>query len=329
MSRAFFILISPRSFISVFSPQGVPLSEPRDVWPRDLANVVIRIPDLLRRSTSNQAESVRIVLFDRQDDGSSIFLGGVQVDISSSSSTSNDVMNRTVTDLPEMTLSDALAAGDRHETVLIPVENKEWYIVITAVNAYEPHIVFVVLGGIMIIVSSLCLAAWVFTTTRRVARHNEVTARMEAEKTALLVDSAQQATKAERELNDFLAHEVRNPISAAMAACSFVKTAVHKEDPLQTPDALKTVQDDVDTIEHALAFVSDLLRNMLDMHRATNKKLKLNLEPIDVATDVLEPCASMLTQGSGVLQVITECPPNVIIQSDRLRLKQICLNLGR
>jgi len=67
--------------------------------------------------------------------------------------------------------------------------------------------------------------------------------------------------------NDFLAHEVRNPVSAAMAACSFVKTAIHKEEPLRTMDAIQTTRDDVYTIENALKFVNDLLRNMLDMHR--------------------------------------------------------------
>ena len=52
-----------------------------------------------------------------------------------------------------------------------------------------------------------------------------------------------------------------------MAACSFVKTAVYKEEPLRTEEAIQTTRDDVYTIENALKFVNDLLRNMLDMHR--------------------------------------------------------------
>ena len=67
--------------------------------------------------------------------------------------------------------------------------------------------------------------------------------------------------------NDFLAHEVRNPVSAAMAACSFVKAAVTKENPLQTEESVQTTREDVGTIENALKFVADLLRSMLDMHR--------------------------------------------------------------
>ena len=67
--------------------------------------------------------------------------------------------------------------------------------------------------------------------------------------------------------NDFLAHEVRNPVSAAMAACSFVKTAVNQDKPLLTEESLQTTRDDVNTIENALKFVNDLLRSMLDMHR--------------------------------------------------------------
>ena len=67
--------------------------------------------------------------------------------------------------------------------------------------------------------------------------------------------------------NDFLAHEVRNPVSAALAACSFVKAAVNRENPLQTVESIQTTREDVGTIENALKFVNDLLRSMLDMHR--------------------------------------------------------------
>ena len=114
-----------------------------------------------------------------------------------------------------------------------------------------------------------------------------------------------------------------------MAACSFVKANVEKEKPLQTAEDKETVRDDIHTIEYALSFVSDLLRNILDVHRASSKKLKVNKMVVDVKTDVLEPCASMLTQRGGDLEVTTKCPSNLIVMSDVLRLKQVILNLGR
>jgi signal transduction histidine kinase len=43
-----------------------------------------------------------------------------------------------------------------------------------------------------------------------------------------VVKSAEKVTARERELNDFLAHEVRNPLAAAMSALSFVTSAVNE-----------------------------------------------------------------------------------------------------
>jgi len=46
-----------------------------------------------------------------------------------------------------------------------------------------------------------------------------------------------------------------------MAACSFVKTAIHKDKPLQTEEVIQTTREDVYTIENALKFVNDLVRS--------------------------------------------------------------------
>lgn len=60
-----------------------------------------------------------------------------------------------------------------------------------------------------------------------------------------------------------------------------------------------------------------------------NKQLKVTRTPTDIRTDVLEPCCAMLTQRGGNLEVTYQCPPNLVVMSDRLRLKQVILNLGR
>lgn len=46
-----------------------------------------------------------------------------------------------------------------------------------------------------------------------------------------------------------------------MAACRFVKTAIHKDKPLQTEEAIRTTREDLYTIENALKFVNDLVRS--------------------------------------------------------------------
>jgi signal transduction histidine kinase len=196
-------------------------------------------------------------------------------------------------------------------------------------DAYQPHILFVVLGSVIIFLASVCLALWIFSNTRRISSFNQMKAQSEAEKALLILDNARQATKAERELNDFIAHEVRNPVAAAMAACSFGKTAICKEEPLADAESIQTTREDVNVIESALRFVNDLLRNMLDMHRAADKQLQVNMAPCSILHDVLEPVHAMLHKRGDKVQVLVECPPNICVKTDCLRLKQIMLNLGR
>jgi signal transduction histidine kinase len=114
-----------------------------------------------------------------------------------------------------------------------------------------------------------------------------------------------------------------------MSACSFVKTALNEKKPLVTEESIRTVREDVDIIENALHFVNDLLRNMLDMHRAANKQLKVDMVPTDILHDILEPVEAILYQRRGNVQVTIKCPENLFAVTDRLRLKQIMLNLAR
>ena len=155
-----------------------------------------------------------------------------------------------------------------------------------------------------------------------------------------MVDNARQAAQKEREMNDFLSHEVRNPISAAISACSFVQSAVqdannstvhgmNSEDRIVSHQDLQMIEEDVTIIDSTLQFVNDLLRNMLDMHRAHSNQIKIDFEPVNLLCDVLEPVASMLYQRGSDFQVLLECPADLVVMTDKLRLKQTCLNLGR
>jgi signal transduction histidine kinase len=91
----------------------------------------------------------------------------------------------------------------------------------------------------------------------------------------------------------------------------------------------QTVREDVHIIETSLHFVNDLLRSMLDLHRVSSKNMVVDNSPADVMSDILQPVASMLTRRDDVFQVQIECPQNLIVVTDRLRLKQVVLNLGR
>jgi len=108
-----------------------------------------------------------------------------------------------------------------------------------------------------------------------------------------------------------------------------VKSAVNEKTPLATEEARLETREDVEIIENALRFVNDLLRNMLDMHRAANNQLKVNMIPTDLLHDVLEPVQAMLPQRETKFQILVECPSSLVVITDRLRLKQVCLNLAR
>jgi signal transduction histidine kinase/ActR/RegA family two-component response regulator len=144
-----------------------------------------------------------------------------------------------------------------------------------------------------------------------------------------VVKSAEKAAATERELNEFLAHEVRNPLSAAMSAHSFITSAVNETAHTSIEDFKKSLQEDAEIIGSSLHFIDEFLRSMLDTYRAAANKLEVNLAPTDLLKDVLEPVCNMLYQRDGSVDVTVDCPKNLIVATDCLRLKQIMLNLGR
>jgi nitrogen-specific signal transduction histidine kinase len=143
-----------------------------------------------------------------------------------------------------------------------------------------------------------------------------------------VVDSAGKSAAAERELNEFLSHEVRNPLSAAMAAHSFVSSGIRDSANL-LDDERKSLQEDAKIVDSSLLFIDEFLRSMLDMSRASANKLEVKMAPTDLLKDIWEPVCSILYQRDGNVDVTMDCPKNLIVATDCLRLKQIMLNLGR
>lgn len=129
------------------------------------------------------------------------------------------------------------------------------------------------------------------------------------------------------QLNDFIAHEVRNPVAAAMAACSFVRAAADQP----TVQDMERLRDDVKVVDNSLKFINDLLRNLLDMHRAANAQLVVDMAPTNVLHDILEPVQGMMYQREDKkIEIKVDCPnDDIMVLTDSLRLKQIMLNLGR
>ena len=69
-----------------------------------------------------------------------------------------------------------------------------------------------------------------------------------------------------------------------------------------------SVREDVGVINSSLTFINDLLRSMLDSHRAANKQMKIEKAPADVLKDILQPIAAILYRRDSDFVVQTDCP---------------------
>jgi signal transduction histidine kinase/CheY-like chemotaxis protein len=292
-----------------------------DVAPLAVALIVVRIKALLARAVLSQRGGLGIYLFDATDSlkesatESPLFLGGA---LSIPGGT---------TFAAETDLSALRARSSKMEMDVVLIGDRKWIVAVVPTDSdYAPQRLHVIMGSALMLFACLCLATWFYSHMRRVAKMNKIMAAVETEKAAL--ENAERDVIVERDLNDFIAHEVRNPLSAAISACSFVATEVNTPFPLAGEESRQTVREDIAIISSSLQFINDLLRNMLDMHRATSNQMHIEMAPADLLRDVLEPVATMLHRRGDAFEIILECEKNLIVQTDRMRLKQIILNLA-
>ena len=173
----------------------------------DVAVVALRFPEILTRTTLlyEDDSDLSLYVFDstHPDDGP-LYLGGARVhsilDVNG---------NYTGTSLPEIELAELEAQAGRHiARKTSTIGSREWtFVVLADDDDFRPDIFFVVFGSSIILVLTICLVCWMRHNALRQARLAEFQANVEAEKTALVVRGAKQAALAERELNDFIAHE--------------------------------------------------------------------------------------------------------------------------
>jgi hypothetical protein len=95
-------------------------------------------------------------------------------------------------------------------------------------------------------------------------------------------------------VNEFLAHEVQNPLSAAMLALSFVTSAVNETAHISNDDFRKSVQEDAQIADSSLHFIDEFLRVCLTciMLPATKQSKTGSYR----SEDVLEPVCNILYQ---------------------------------
>lgn len=193
---------------------GYHLSTSNDTWPLDLASIVVRIPDLLDRAAERQNEGSSVYMYQQATSLSDepAFLGAANV-------APGKGTRATLTPLPEISIEAVVGGTLFNYREDIKVTNKVWTVIVLSDDeTFKPDYKFVIIGGMLMFCATSCLAVWVHRNARSVLQRNKERAQADAEQARLILENAQHAAKAERELNDFIAHEVRNPVAAAMTA---------------------------------------------------------------------------------------------------------------
>jgi len=152
------------------------------------------------------------------------------------------------------------------------------------------------------------LSVFVFTATSFLV-FSHVVERRQRIMLQTSLDAAEKAAQDERDLNEFIAHEVRNPLAAAMSASTFVATTLQKPVPQAHYDTslvtstkasqmefneLDVICEDVQVIHASLHFINDFLCSMLDIQHVQSKELKIFLKLTDLLHDVIESVSAML-----------------------------------
>ncbi|CAB9508545.1 respiration control sensor protein ArcB [Seminavis robusta] len=309
----------------ILAHPGVPTSVENVTRMNSVAQIVVRVPSFLAYALQSAAEDKTVYLYDTTASSStgesSEFLGALAVDVpDDDDGKSSSSSQPTFTELPEVSFTDIPQPGRYFEREL-DVAGRKWTMVVVSTD-HQADLLFVILGGTIIFLASLFCAAWFHSHLSRVTKLNRIKSRAQAEKAEI---ARIQAMK-ERQLNEFIAHEVRNPLSAAMSALSFVSVGVAENVP--NPKHKQSILEDVGVMDASLQFINELLRNMLDIHRARSRQIKLNLSPIDIRRDILDPVAAILFMRGAKVEIRIECPPDLAANGDRMRLKQIVLNLS-
>eukprot|EP00977_Amphora_coffeiformis_P019423 scaffold7227_cov160-Amphora_coffeaeformis.AAC.2 len=312
----------PNEYYVVLIHPGIPLPNQADSPP--VAALILSVNSIIQSSVKFlEAEDLTVYFFDTSNINSQ-YLGQ---DFSRMDKEPINVMLHVKDNDKEPALED-YASQSRCTVKVIPLKQKTWAVVVCHNSGYDPKLLYPILGSAAIMVATCLLALWFYSSQQKAVTIARMTAQAETERAAIIVKSAERAAQQERDLNEYLAHEVRNPLAAAMAAGNFVGVALNEERPLSTDESIQACRGDAHVIQSSLKFIDDLLRSILDMHKAASNQLQIQERPTDIVHDVLETVRTVVDSKHNPWEFQIDCPAGLVVQTDPLKLKQIVMNLA-
>lgn len=178
--------------------------------PDSLSLLMLWLPNIVQNALKGQEEeNIFLYLFETNwgDGIETEFLG-------SGSSRSGKSLNDTEAEVePTYSTPETRHAGCYYE--MVPIAQHNWTIAVCHDSGYEPDNFYIILGALVFLVAALFLAIWVYTSQRKASTLAYIKAEAESEKAALIVENAERVAAQERELNEYLSHEVRFWFSAS------------------------------------------------------------------------------------------------------------------
>lgn len=132
-------------------------------------------------------------------------------------------------------------------------------------------------------------------------------------------EAADRASQAKSDFLSSMSHELRTPMNAIIGFAQMLEY-----DPQITLDQLDNVQEILKASHHLL----DLINEVLDLAKIESGRIDLSMEGVDLAS-LIEDCRHLIQPLADTLDVrlALEPPTSTSVFADRVRLKQVLINL--
>lgn len=152
----------------------------------------------------------------------------------------------------------------------------------------------------------------------------DITELKEAEKQKM---DALRLLDAEKNLTEWLAHEIRNPLTIALEAADSLRHSEEKNNEASSFQKICNESESfVELITNSISYVVDVLSKMLDLNKIVEGKIALRPSICSLREDIFEPITQMMNVRKKNL-TISIMGEDIKLHIDKLRLKQVITNL--